>query len=187
MSRRILAGFLTLAVLGAIVAVGARRPGVGSAAIDPAGTPEDCIRQLLEDARAGDVNAYLNAYAEPLRSRLARQADEAGRAAFAESLRTAAAARKGHALYAPEPDGPDAVRIAVESVYPDRNERQVYRLESGPDGWRIAAVEWLRGREPASRFGSPAAYREPEAVPVQGIEPPESSEDPDPSMEESAP
>ena len=36
---------------------------------------------------------------------------------FAADLQRAARARKGHALYAPEPDGPDAYVITVESVY----------------------------------------------------------------------
>jgi hypothetical protein len=183
MSRHVIAGMLTFAVLGLILAVGARRPaappGVSTAAAtDPSGTPESRLRRFLDDARAGDVAGYLDAYAEPLRSRMAREADEAGRTAFADALRRAAEARKGHALYAPEPDGPDAVRIVVEAVYPDRNERQIYRLERGPDGWRIAGVESVRGREPTARFGASATYRDPEGIPVQGIEPPESSEDP---------
>jgi hypothetical protein len=183
MSRRVIAGVLTFAVLGVILAIGARSPsartgGAQDAATDPSGTPEARLRRFLDDARAGDVAGYLDAYAEPLRSRVAREADEAGRTAFADSLRRAAVARKGHAFYAPEPDGPDAVRIVVESVYPDRNERQSYRLERGPDGWRIAGVESVRGREPTARFGAPATYRDPEGIPVQGIEPPESSEDP---------
>jgi hypothetical protein len=185
MSRKIIAGILTVAVLGMIVAFGGRRPATGTggsaaAAIAPAGTPEARLQKFIDDARAGDVDGYLDAYAEPLRSRVSREADEAGRTAFATALRRASEARKGHALYAPEPDGPDAVRIAVEAVYPDRNERQVYRLERGPDGWRIAGVESARGREPKERFGAPATYQEPEGVPIQGIEPPESSEYPGP-------
>jgi hypothetical protein len=187
MNRRILAAIATAGVLGLILAVGARRPAAGSGGhrttSGPGETPEGLIRALLEDARAGDVEAYLDAYAEPLRSRIARDVDEAGRALFADELRRAAVARRGHALFAPEPDGRDAVRIAVEMIYPDRNERQVYRLERGADGWRIAGVGSPRGRSPAARFGTPATYREPEGVPVQGIAPPESTEDSEPSTE----
>jgi hypothetical protein len=178
-SRKLIAGVLTVALMGLILAVGALRPSARpgkSRSSD--GTAEVRLRQFIEDARAGDVDGYLDAYAEPLRSRIAREADEAGRSAFAEALKRASGSRKGYALYAAEPDGPDAVQIAIESVYPDRNERQVYRLERGPDGWRIAAVEAVRGREPSARFGSPASYQEPEGVPVQGAEPPDPSEDP---------
>jgi hypothetical protein len=188
-NRRTIAAIVTVALMGLMLAVGLRRPAAGpashpTAASDRSRTPEGRLRALLEDARAGDVDAYLDAYAEPLRSRIAREADEAGHTAFAAELRRAAAARRGHALFAPEPDGADAVRIAVEMVYPDRNERQVYRLERGPDGWRIAAVESPHGRSPDARFGTPATYREPEGIPVQGIVPPESAEDAGPSTEE---
>jgi hypothetical protein len=186
MNRRIIAGIVTVGALGLVFAVGSRHPADGPAgrASDGSRTPEGRLRALLDDARAGDVDAYINAYAEPLRSRIARQVDEAGRTSFAAELRRAAAARRGHAFFAPEPDGPDAVRIAVETVYPDRNERQVYRLERGPDGWRVAGVELLHGRSPAARFGTPATYKEPEGVPVQGIVPPESAAESDPSNEE---
>ncbi len=189
MNRRILAGIATVALLGLMLAVGGRRPTSGlvslrNAESDSLQTPEARLGALLDDARAGDVDAYLDAYAEPLRSRIAREADEAGRIAFGNELRRSAAARQGHALFAPEPDGPDAVRIAVEMVYPDRNERQVYRLERGPDGWRVAAVEAARGRSPAARFGTPATYGEPEGVPVQGLAPPDPAQDPSPSTEE---
>jgi hypothetical protein len=189
MSRRMLAGIVTAAVLGLVLAVGSRRPAADPsggliAAGDASPTPEARLRAMLDDARAGDVDAYLDAYTEPLRSRIAREADEAGRSAFADELRRAAAARRGHAIFAPELDGPDAVRIAVEMVYPDRNERQVYRLKRGPDGWRVTGVETARERSPSARFGSPATYREPEGVPVQGIAPPASADEPVPPTEE---
>ncbi len=179
MNRRILAGFLTVAVLGLIVATGARRssvaPGIASSRADD--SPEAVVRKLIADASKGETPSYLDAFTGPLRDRLAREAEEAGPSAFAERLRAASSARKGHAIHAAEPDGPEAVRIAVESVYPDRNERQVYRLERGPGGWRITEVATIRGRVPAARFGAPASFREPEGVPVEGVEPPEESED----------
>jgi hypothetical protein len=185
MNGRIIAGLLTVAVLALVLGIGPRRPTASPGrflgrVIDPSETPEDRLRKLFDDARAGDVYAYLDAYAEPLRSRIEREADERGRTAFAAELRRAAASRKGHALFAPEPDGRDAVRIAVESVYPDRNERQVYRLERGPDGWRIAAVESARASTPVARFGAAVSYNEPEGIPVEGIEPLETVEDPGP-------
>ncbi len=182
MNRRILAGFLTVALLGLIVATNARRhspapSGTSSRTGEP---PEAVVSQLIANATNGKINSYLNSFTGPLRDRLAREAGEAGPATFAERLRAASSARKGHAIHAPEPDGPDAVRIAVESVYPDRNERQVYRLERGPDGWRIVEVDTIRGRVPAARFGAPASFREPEGVPVEGVEPPDESENPGP-------
>ena len=182
MNRRILAGFLTIAVLGLVVAAGARRPSTapGGTSRHSSDTPESVVSQLIADASKGDTKSYLNTFTGPLRDRLAREAEEAGPVAFAERLRAASSARKGHAIHAPEPDGPNAVRIAVESVYPDRNERQVYRLEREPDGWWIVEVDTIRGRVPAARFGAPASFREPEGVPVEGVETPDESENPGP-------
>ncbi len=121
--------------------------------------------------------AYLAAFAPALRARLEREADEKGRAAFAESLRAAARARKSHAVFAPEADGPDAARVVVEAVYPDRNERQTYRLERSDGGWLVADVETVRAHRPQARFGTPASYREPEGVPVP-VETPAGEEEP---------
>ncbi len=185
MSRRIVAGALTVVLMGVILARGTRGPRARPAAdrravSDPARSPEECVRRVIEAARAGDVATYLDAYAEPLRSRIAREADEAGRSRFAEDLRRVAGSRKGFALYAPEPDGPDAVRIEFEAIYPDRNERQAYRLERGPAGWRIAGVGPIRGREPPDRFGATARYKAPEGVPIEGVEPSDPDEDPEP-------
>lgn len=187
MSRRMVAGALTVALMGLLLWIGGRRPsgrpvaesGVASA-VDPSGSPEALIRALLENARAGNVPAYLDAFAGPIRSRIAREVEEKGRDAFAGDLRRAAGARKGHAVFAPEPDGPDATRIVVESVYPDRNERQTYRLERTADGWRVVEVETVRGRTPAARFGAAATYREPEGVPVEGLTPHESAGEAEP-------
>ena len=173
--RRLLAGLITAALMGVLLYSGLRSPGPevgersptsGIDASDPATGPEARVRSLLAAASAGDVPAYLAAFAPGLRARLGREADEKGRGAFAESLRAAAGARKGHAVFAAEADGPDASKVVVEAVYPDRNERQTYRLER-PDGtWLVADVETIRAHRPRARFGTPASYKEPEGVPV---------------------
>ena len=174
--KRLLAGLLTVALMAVLLYRGLKSPGQGSVggnspisspdASDPLEGPEGRVRSLLADASAGDVSAYLAAFAPTLRARFEREADEKGRAAFAEALRAAAGARKGHAVFAPEADGPDASRVVVEAVYPDRNERQTYRLERSEGGWLVADVETIRAHRPRARFGTPATYKEPEGVPV---------------------
>jgi hypothetical protein len=174
--KRALAAGLTAAIMGALLWAGARRPaptaapGPAEAAAEapgPAAGAEARVQKLLEDAARGDVPAYLAGFGGPLRDRLAREASERGRDAFAADLRRAAAARKSHATFAPEPDGPDAARVTVETVYPDRNERQTYRVEQGADGWLVTAVETVRSHQPKAKYGSPASYQEPEGPPVQ--------------------
>jgi hypothetical protein len=174
--KRLIAGLLTAALMGLLIRSGLRAPGPGGTGPMPAGVApegpgplagaEAKVRALLADASTGDVAAYLAAFGPGLRERLGREADEKGRDAFAGSLRAAAGARKSHAVFAPEADGPDAARVVVESVYPDRNERQTYRLERAEGGWIVTEVESVRAHRPRAKFGAPASYREPEGVPV---------------------
>ena len=177
--KRIVAGVLTALILGLLIwsgiRTGPRKPIDPGAVGEVIGSPEPAtgaearLRDLMASARAGDVAAYLACFAEPLRSRLDREVGERGREAFATDLRETAAARKSHALFAPEPEGADSVRITVESVFPDRNERQAYQLvREGADRWLVADVETVRGRSPSSRFGTLATFQGPEGVPVQG-------------------
>lgn len=172
--KRLLAGGLTVAIMGLLLWAGARRPastpqtdaGVTETS-NPASGAETRIQKLLDDAARGDVPAYLADFGGPLRQRLERELSERGDAAFATDLKRAAAARKSHATFAPEPDGANAARITVETVYADRNERQTYRLEQGADGWLVTDVETVRGHQPTAKYGSPASYQEPEGPPVQ--------------------
>lgn len=187
--KRVSAGLLTVAAIGLLLWSGMRRPPAmtstsRSGSVAEAENPAEArVRALLDGAERGDVDGYLAAFGGTLRVRIAREVTERGRDAFADDLRRAAAARKSHAVFAPEPDGPAAARVVVETVYPDRNERQTYLVEDGEGGWLVTDVESARGRQPKAKFGSPANYQEPEGVPVQregltvetGIEPPESA------------
>jgi hypothetical protein len=169
--KRIAAGLATIAVMGLLLRSGGWRGApAGAPVVDstfPADDgPEARVRLLLEHAKGGDVDRYLADFTGPMRARLEREASERGREAFASELRRAAAARKGHAVFAAEADARDEARIMVESVYPDRNERQDFRLVNTADGWRVADVEAAREREPAARFGTVASFEGPDGPPV---------------------
>jgi hypothetical protein len=154
---------------------GAIAPGLAPAPAPQPPTPfaaaEARLHDLLEQGRRGDVQSYLAAFTGSLRDRLERAARERGEDRFAEDLRRAAEARKSHALFAAESDGPDACRIVVEAVYPDRNERQTYRLEYTPAGWLVVAVDSVRSRSPEEKYGSPAGFVESEGPPAPVAEP----------------
>jgi hypothetical protein len=177
--RRLAAALLTMALMGLLLWNGLRRPArspepgpeseakAAEARSNPNESAEARIDALLESAWSGDVPAYLASFGGPIRQRLEREIDERGRAAFADDLRRAARARKSHAVFGVEPEGADSARVAVETVYPDRNERQTFRLERGADGWLVTEVETIRTQIPKAKFGSPATYQEPEGVPVQ--------------------
>jgi hypothetical protein len=183
--KRILAGLLTAIIMGVITWIGHGRPSAPGPS--PTGFGPDsgfqgsnfsknaslkgataCIEALLEAAKAGDVVAYLNAFGGPSHARLAREADEIGREDFALRLRRAGLARKGHAIFAPEPDGDrlDAAMITVESTFADRIERQTFRLEQTNSGWLVTEIETAREHVPKNQLGSLAKYEEPEAAPV---------------------
>lgn len=182
--KQALAAVITLAILGFLAyrgLVGAG-PAAGGAPAGPslvtapgAGEPDPSdgagarVQALLESARAGDVDAYLAAYSGPLRARLEREVREQGPEAFGQALRTAAAARKSHARFAPLADGPDTVRIVVESVYADRNERQTFRLErdGGDAPWLVTDVETVKTQLPASKYGAMATFEGPDGPPIQ--------------------
>jgi hypothetical protein len=183
--KRLLAGAITAAVIGLLLWSGPRggAPGpTGPGALAPGPAPaseppspfaaaEARLRDLLDRGRRGDVQGYLAAFTGPLRDRLEREARERGRDGFADDLRRAADARKSHAVFAAEPDGPDSCRIVVEAVYPDRNERQTYRLEHTPSGWLVAAVDSVHSRSPEETYGSPAGFAGSDGRPVPVAEP----------------
>ena len=127
------------------------------------------LGSLLESAWNGDVAGYLDCFSGPLRERLEREVNERGRDVFAADLKRAARSRKSHAIFAVEPEGAAAARITVETVYPDRNERQTYHLAQETGGWLVNDVETVRSQVPKARYGMPASYQEPEGVPVQGL------------------
>ncbi len=177
--KRFAAGVLTVGVMGLLIWLNFR-PGSGPSpeqaeaeeapetVPDPYAGAEARIRSLLDSAREGDVTAYLEAFDMPIRTRLEQEVRDKGRDAFADELRRAARTRKSHAIFAPEPDGPDAARVTVETVYPDHNERQTFRLDRRDDGWLVAEVDSARGHQPEAKFGAPATFEAPEGVPVQG-------------------
>ena len=174
--KRIVAGLLTVVLMGVLLWSGRNRPagqagpGPGLSSTNNAPDPAEVrLSTLLQSASAGDVAGYLDCFSPTLRQRLEREVNERGRDVFAAELKRAARSRKSHAIFAVEPDGAAAARIIVETVYPDRNERQTYHLAEASRGWLVDEVETVRSQVPKARYGTPASYQEPEGVPVQGL------------------
>ncbi len=122
-----------------------------------------------------------------LRDRLDREINERGKLGFAEDLRRASKSRRSRAVFAAESAGENNALVTVETVYPDRNERQSYRLERAAGGWLVVEVETVRSHQPKSKFGTAASYIAPEGVPVQGVVRVETGDGPDPSAGEDPP
>jgi len=126
------------------------------------------IEYLLECARRGDVRGYVNSFCGAFRARLEQRVEELGPDAFANELRRFGQLKKGHTVFAAEPDDEavEIVRIAVETIFPDRNERQTYRLKRCLAEWFVIDVGEARDLVPKNVVGSWATFREPEGVPV---------------------
>ena len=165
--KPMVAGTLTALLLGLMIYLGSRGPARGPdapARVEETGPhpAEEAIRALIRAGDEGDVEAYLGAFVGPLQTSLEREVAERGREAFAEDLIRAASARKSHAVYAAEPDGEDSARVGFEAAYPDRNERQTYRLVRSDDAWKIAGVSEAKGRQPPAKFGAAVVPIEPD-------------------------
>jgi len=146
-----------------------QRSDAGSRSGGLAGAAER-IEGLLDRARRGDVQGYLNSFGGPVRARLEQQVEERGLGAFAGELRRAGQLCKSHAVFAAQPAGEalESARVTVETILPDRIERQTYRLELRDAGWLVTEVERARDHVPKNPLGSWATYQEPEGVPVLG-------------------
>jgi hypothetical protein len=158
----------TLPASGSNARSGSEGDNLGSRA--PLEGATDCVEKLLASARNGDAASYLDRFGGALRARLEREADERGRAAFAQLLRRAGLARKSHAIFGPEFDGDraGAARLTVESAFADRVERQTFRLERAEGRWRVIEIETPREHVPKKALGSLATYEEPEGMPTVG-------------------
>jgi hypothetical protein len=158
---------VTLVVLAAAAAIalgakgGWKLPDFGAAkALAPAApkpdpTPQDAIYGMLDAARAGDVNAYLAAYAGQMEVSLRQSLAETTPAGFAKYLQDSNAAIKGVAISEPQTLTDREVKVRVEYVYQDRNEAQFLYLEKGPGGWKIARVDGTERVKTLVPYGTP--------------------------------
>ena len=122
------------------------RPGIARAATGrPARPGRGAARALLERWR-GDVAGYLGASAVRSATRLEREVDERGREAFADDLRRAARRARATPSSPPSPRArPRRRGSPSRPSYPDRNERQTYRLaRDGGRRWLVTDVETVR-------------------------------------------
>ena len=151
------AQLVTILVLVAVVAVIAiRQTGwkpSGSPAPDT--TPQDVIYGMLDAAREGDVDTYLDAFTGQIRSTLEQAITEKGDDAFAEYLRNSNAPVKGIAITEPEQLSPGEVRARVEFVFQDRNEVQFMHLRRDGGRWFITRLDNAQRIETLVPYGTP--------------------------------
>lgn len=157
--KRIVAGLLTLLLLGAVLwfGRGASTPPDQTPATAASDTPEACIERMFAAAQQGEVPAYLNCFAGPERDRLERELAGQPPQAFARSLQDAVAGLKGRAVFRNEaPDtAADSASYTIDRVYESRTERQRYQLTRQSGIWRIQSVATANPFQPAKAYGTP--------------------------------
>lgn len=153
---------LTVAVLLAVLAVALLRTNHGHmtsswrairAKSIPA-SPEDRIYAMLDAARTGEKQAYLDCFTGPLRDQLAAAAQEDER--FREYLLRQNSTVQGMAVTVTDRPNGDEARVRLEYVYSDHNEVQNLRLIRESGRWRIVNMDGAQALPPLVPFGTKA-------------------------------
>ncbi|HEX4129363.1 MAG TPA: hypothetical protein VHZ24_04920 [Pirellulales bacterium] len=116
-------------------------------------TPDACLVEMTRAAQQGDVGAYLNCFAGPLRDELLAQSRSA--AGLADSLRQSVAQLKGTASYEERPATTDAADMVLERIYAGHNESWRVALERTADAWRIITMTRIGSTNPPIEYGTP--------------------------------
>ncbi len=116
--------------------------------------PRDVIYAMLDAARDGIVDDYLDCYVGQMDRTLRQSLEEMGADRFSKFLRERNRDIKGIAMNAPKEVGHEA-EVRVEYVYADRNEVQEIYLERTGGGWKIARVSDIRRVETPVPYGTP--------------------------------
>jgi len=124
-------------------------------ATDHAATPENAIYKMIDAARLGDVQGYLECYSGVMKDQLRQSVRETTEEKFARYLRDTNAAIKGIAISMPEMAGDRQARVRVEYVYADRNEVQFMVLNKFGSAWKIIKVNGAERIETLVPYGAP--------------------------------
>ncbi len=116
--------------------------------------PRDVIYSMLDAARDGIVDEYLECYAGQMARTLRQSLEEMGEQRFSTFLRDRNRDIKGIAMNAPIETGEEA-EVRVEYVYADRNEVQDMYLQRLDGAWKIARVSDIRRVETPVPYGTP--------------------------------
>jgi hypothetical protein len=103
-------------------------------------TPEDAVYGMLDAARAGDTNTYVNTFAGSLQQQIEQVIKESGKAQFARYLTGQSSSFQSVALAVTDQPSDEEARLRVEYVYVNRNEVQNFQLKRTAGRWRIVSI-----------------------------------------------
>ena len=102
---------------------------------ESAANPEDAIYAMLDAARTGNTESYLNAFSGPMHDQLRQVASESADSKFAEYLTAQNAAFQGVAVSVVDQPSDTEAQVRVEYVYSNRNEIQNFCLKKERSKW----------------------------------------------------
>ena len=103
-------------------------------------TPEDSVYKMLDAARAGNTEAYLESFSGEMKTQIAEVINETSRQKFQQYLLKQNSAFTGVAVSVRDRPDADDARLRVEYVYPERNEVQDVYVRKEGSSWRIYKV-----------------------------------------------
>lgn len=117
--------------------------------------PRDVIYAMLDAARDGVIDAYLDCYTGQMEKTLRQSLAEMGESKFAAFLQERNREIKGIAMNEPELAAEDEARVRVEYVYAERNEVQQFYLSKQSGDWKIARVSAPQRIRTPIPYGTP--------------------------------
>lgn len=157
----------TVLIVAALAAVGWKQglfewpAGAPGAAVFSGGgraksdQPRDVIYAMLDAARDGEIDAYLDCYSGQMEKTLRQSFAEMGEGKFAAFLQERNREIKGIAMNEPEFASDDEARVRVEYVYAERNEVQQFYLSKQSGDWKIARVSAPQRIRTPIPYGTP--------------------------------
>lgn len=124
--------------------------------------PNEVVRTMVAAERAGDVETWLGCFAGELRDQLEARLAAGSREQAAGELRHGAARLTGVVTTDSTQLAADRVRVVLERVYTDSNERQELELQRTGGRWQIVRQTVLDRFAPEIPYGTPV-FRLPES------------------------
>ncbi|MBM4044138.1 MAG: hypothetical protein FJ279_03420 [Planctomycetes bacterium] len=118
------------------------------------GKPEDPVWAMFQAAKDGNVQAYLNCFADEIRARLDREAQEMRPERFGGYLRQGSKDVLGIAVSDLEKLREDEARMRVELTFRDRNEVQKFAVRKLRNGWKIKDMTEAQRVKPVIPYGT---------------------------------
>jgi len=118
--------------------------------------PEEGVYAMLDAARTGNSQAYLDCFSGALREQLAATAKEDSEARFRAYLISQNSAVQGVAVSVTDRPSPDEALVRLEYVYTDHNEMQNLRLKRERGQWKILSIDAAQPVKALVPFGTKA-------------------------------